>query len=91
MPVVDGVPLIVIVLLAQDALTPGGKPLAPEIPAFDIPVALVVVCVIFVNAVITVSVGVDDAVPAEQAVTHGTPGQFSNAAFFQRTLISSRL
>jgi hypothetical protein len=22
---------------------------------------------------------------------HGTPGQFSNAAFFQRTLISSRL
>jgi hypothetical protein len=25
------------------------------------------------------------------AVTQGTPGQFSNAAFFQRTLISSKL
>jgi len=66
-PVVDGVPLIVIVLLAQDALTPGGKPLAPEIPAFDIPEAPVVVCVIFVNAVITVSVGVDDAAADAQA------------------------
>jgi hypothetical protein len=32
------------------------------------PVALVVVCVIFgVNAVLTVSVGVDNAAPAEQA------------------------
>ena len=27
----------------------------------------------------------------EGATTHGTPGQFSKAAFFQRTLISSRL
>jgi hypothetical protein len=27
----------------------------------------------------------------EGAVTQGTPGQFSNAAFFQRTLISSTL
>jgi hypothetical protein len=29
------------------------------------PVALVVVCVIFVKAVLTVSVGVDEAAPAE--------------------------
>ena len=64
MPVVDGVPLIVIVLLAQDALTPGGKPLAPEIPSFDIPEAPVVVCVIFVNALPTISVGLVDGTPA---------------------------
>jgi hypothetical protein len=33
------------------------------------PVALVVVCVIFgINAVLTVSVGVEDAVPTAQAV-----------------------
>jgi hypothetical protein len=63
-PVADGVPLIVIVLLAQDALTPGGKPLAPEIPAFDIPEAPVVVCVIFVNALPTSSVGLVDGTPA---------------------------
>jgi hypothetical protein len=31
------------------------------------PVALVVACVIFVKTVFTVSVGVDDAVPAAQA------------------------
>jgi hypothetical protein len=31
------------------------------------PVALVVTCVIFVKAVLTVSVGVDDAAPAAQA------------------------
>jgi hypothetical protein len=29
--------------------------------------------------------------PGAENVTHGTPGQFSNAAFFQRTLSSSRL
>jgi hypothetical protein len=29
--------------------------------------------------------------PGAERVLHGTPGQFSNAAFFQRTLISSRL
>jgi hypothetical protein len=34
------------------------------------PVALVVVCVIFVKAVLTVSVGVDEAAPAE----HGGGG-----------------
>ena len=29
--------------------------------------------------------------PGAENVGHGTPGQFSNAAFFQRTFISSRL
>jgi hypothetical protein len=59
------VPLIVITLLDQFAVTPDGKPEPVRIP---MPVALVVVCVIFgVNAVLTVSVGVVDAVPTAQA------------------------
>jgi hypothetical protein len=59
------VQLIVITLLDQFAVTPGGKPEPVRLP---MPVALVVVCVIFgVNAVLTVSVGVDDAVPTAQA------------------------
>jgi hypothetical protein len=56
------VPLIVITLLDQFAVTPDGKPVA-----LPIPVALVVACVIFVIAVFTVSVGVDDAVLTAQA------------------------
>jgi hypothetical protein len=56
------VPLIVIVLLDQAAETPAGNP-----EAVPMPVALVVACVIFVKTVFTVSVGVDDAVPAAQA------------------------
>ena len=59
-----GVPLIVIVLLAHDALTPAGKPLAPLIPALLMPVAPVVVCVILVSAVLIHSVGLLDAAPA---------------------------
>ena len=55
-------PLIVIILLAQAAVTPAGNPVAVPMP-----VALVVVCVIFVKAVLTVSVGVDDAEPTAQA------------------------
>ena len=55
-------PLIVITLPDQAAVTPVGKPVAVPMP-----VALVVVCVILVKAVITVSVGVDEAVPAAQA------------------------
>ena len=62
MPVKDGVPLIVIVLLDQAAETPVGNP-----EAVPMPVALVVECVIFVNTVFTNSVGVDDAAPAAQA------------------------
>ena len=55
-------PLIVIVLLDQAAETPVGNP-----EAVPMPVALVVACVIFVNTVFTVSVGVVDAAPAAQA------------------------
>ena len=54
-----GVPLIVITLLAQTAVTPAGKPVAAPMP-----VAPVVAIVIFVKAVFTISVGLDDAVPA---------------------------
>ena len=62
MPVTDGVPLIVIVLLDQAAETPVGNP-----EAVPMPVALVVTCVIFVKTVFTVSVGVVDAAAAAQA------------------------
>ncbi len=55
-------PLIVITLADQAAVTPAGNP-----EAVPMPVALVVPCVIFVNTVFTVSVGVDDAAPAAQA------------------------
>ena len=52
-------PLIVIVLLAQVAVTPVGKPVAVPIP-----VAPVVACVILVKAVLIHNVGVDEAAPA---------------------------
>ena len=55
-PVADGVPVIVMVFDAQLAVTPDGKPVAVPIP-----VAPVVVCVIFVMAVLIQTVGVDDA------------------------------
>ena len=58
-----GVPLIVITLPAQVAETPAGKPLAPDTPLFEIPVAPVVVLVISVNTVLIHNVGVLDAVP----------------------------
>ena len=54
-----GVPLIVITSEAQAAETPAGSPVAVPIP-----VAPVVACVIFVNAVLIHSVGALDAVPA---------------------------
>ena len=50
---------MVIVLDTQAAVTPAGKPV--EVP---IPVAPVVVWVIFVNAVLIHKVGVDDPAPA---------------------------
>ena len=50
---------MVIVLLAQAALTPAGNPVA-----MPIPVAPVVACVIFVNAVLMHKTGVLDAAPA---------------------------
>ena len=46
----------------QEAVTPAGNP-----EGLPIPVAPVVVCVIFVKTVFIVSVGLDDAAPAEQA------------------------
>ena len=57
MPDAVGVPLIVIVLLANDAVTPAGKPVDAPIP-----VAPVVVCVIAVRAVLIHNVGVLDGV-----------------------------
>ncbi len=58
-PAAVGVPLIVIVLDAHDAVTPAGSPVAVPIP-----VAPVVVCVIAVRAVLIHRVGVEEAVPA---------------------------
>ena len=65
-PVAVGVPLIVITLLDQFAVTPDGNPVAVPIP-----VAFFVVCVIFVNGVFCIKVGLEDAAPAEQANTLG--------------------
>ena len=48
-------PLIVITLANQEAVTPEGKPVAVPMP-----VARVVECVIFVNTVFTANVGLDD-------------------------------
>jgi hypothetical protein len=55
---------MVIILLAHVAETPAGNSLTPETPSFEIPVAPVVLCVMFVKAVFIQSVGVDDAAPA---------------------------
>ena len=55
-------PLIVITSPDQAAVTPVGNP-----EAVPMPVALVVACVIFVNTVFTVNVGLVDAAPAAQA------------------------
>ena len=57
-PDAEGVPLIVMVLAAQAAVTPAGNPVAVPIP-----VAPVVVCVMGVRAVLIHNVGVDEAVP----------------------------
>jgi len=84
----EGVPLIVITFADQEAVTPTGKPVGVPIP-----VAPVVDIVMGVNAVLSFTVGLEDGVPAVHAadVVQGTPVQFSKAAFFQRTLISSKL
>jgi len=55
---------MVMVFDAQVALTPAGKPFAPDTPALEIPVAPVVVIVISVKAVLIHNVGVEDGVPA---------------------------
>lgn len=54
-PLAVGVPLIVITLANHVALTPVGRPVGAPIP-----VAPVVECVMFVNAVLTQSVGVEE-------------------------------
>ena len=48
---------------AQVALTPGGKPLAPKTPEFEMPVAPVVEWVILVSAVLIQEIGEEDAAP----------------------------
>jgi len=58
-PLAVGVPLIVIVLAAQLAVTPAGRPVAVPIP-----VAPVVVCVIAVSGVLIQRIGVADAADA---------------------------
>jgi len=45
----------------QLALSPAGKPLLADTPAFEIPVAPVVVCVIFTSNVLIHKVGVVEA------------------------------
>ena len=71
-----GVPLIVIVLLAQLAVTPEGRP-----DAAPIPVALVVVCVMFVNAVLIHRVGLllgpDTVAATQQFITPASPAEKS--------------
>ena len=59
MPEAVGVPLIVIILEAQEAVTPPGSPVAAPMP-----VARVVVWVMAVRSVFTHSVGVEEAAPA---------------------------
>lgn len=63
-----GVPLIVMVLLAQDAVTPDGKSLTVPIP-----VAPVVVCVIAVNGVLIHKLGVEDGAETELSFTVMVP------------------
>jgi len=58
-PEAVGVPLIVMVLDDHEAFTPAGKPVAVPIP-----VAPVVAIVIFVNAVLIHTVGVEEGEPA---------------------------
>ena len=68
-----GVPLIVIVLVAQAAVNPVGKPVAAPIP-----VAPVVVCVIAVSAVLIHKVGVlDGALTVLAGVTVIVPVAFT--------------
>lgn len=64
MPVAVGVPVMVIVLAAHDALTPAGKPLAPLTPLLAIPVAPVVAMVMGDKSAFTHSVGLALGAPA---------------------------
>ena len=55
---------MVIVFNAQAAVTPAGKPFAPDIPSLLMPLAPVVAWVILVSRVFTHKVGVLDGKPA---------------------------
>jgi hypothetical protein len=55
---------MVIVFDDHAADTPAGKPFAPDTPAFDIPVAPVVECVMDVKDVLMHNVGLLEAAPA---------------------------
>ena len=67
-----------IVFPAHVADTPVGNPFAPDTPELDIPVAPVVVCVMFVIAVLIHTVGVEDATDAVLAgVTVMVPVAFT--------------
>ena len=55
---------MVMVFDAHVAETPAGKPFAPDTPAFEIPVAPVVVIVMFVSTVLIHKVGVEEGAPA---------------------------
>jgi hypothetical protein len=59
-----GVPLIVITFAAHVALTPAGKPFAPDTPELEIPVAPVVAIVILVSAEFLHKVGEEDGAAA---------------------------
>ena len=63
-PAAVGVPEIVMVLAAQEAVTPAGSPVAVPIP-----VATAVVCVIAVSGVLVQMVGVEEAAEAVLAST----------------------
>ena len=63
LPVAVGVPLIVITLEDQEAVTPDGNPVAVPMP-----VATVVDIVIGVKAVLTVREGDEDGLPAVLSV-----------------------
>ena len=67
-----GVPLIVSVLAAYVAVTPAGR-LEEEVT----PVTPVVACVIFVMAVLTQTVGEDDAAPTEHDTTAPQVAKFN--------------
>jgi hypothetical protein len=85
------VPLIVITFPAKVAEMPGGKPVGVPIPIA--PVVAIVIGGIDTGDPSKSIVGLLEGIPTVHAADEeqGTPVQFSKAAFFQRTLISSKL
>ena len=83
---VVGFPLNVITFPDQEAVIPGGKLVAVPIP--EAPVVAIVMGVITASQARVIE---ESAATVQVVIVHGTPGQFSRAAFFQRTFISSKL